>query len=63
MTKIFVSGHRGMVGSALIRRLQKDNKGWELIVKTRDELDLCDQIQVEDFFLLLIALLEVQTLF
>ena len=50
MTKIFVSGHRGMVGSALIRRLQKDNKGWELIVKTRDELDLCNQNQVEDFF-------------
>ena len=50
MTKIFVSGHRGMVGSALIRNLQRDNKDWELIVKKRDELDLCDQIQVEDFF-------------
>jgi len=50
MTKIFVSGHRGMVGSALVRNLQRDNKDWELIVKTRDELDLCDQIQVEDFF-------------
>ena len=50
MTKIFVSGHRGMVGSAIIRNLQRDNKDWELIVKKRDELDLCDQIQVEDFF-------------
>ena len=39
-----------MVGSALIRNLQRDNKDWELIVKKRDELDLCDQIQVEDFF-------------
>ena len=39
-----------MVGSAIIRNLQRDNKDWELIVKKRDELDLCDQIQVEDFF-------------
>lgn len=39
--KIFVAGHRGMVGSALVRRLE--GEGCELLLATRAELDLLDQ--------------------
>src|SRR5512137_714838 len=40
--KIFVTGHRGMVGSALVRRLQ--GSGYtNLVMRTRAELDLTDQ--------------------
>jgi len=47
--KIFVAGHLGMVGSAIIRELQ--NQGYKnIITKTRQELDLLDQKQVADFF-------------
>jgi len=46
--KIYVAGHRGMVGSALVRRLQ--DAGCEnLILKTRSEVDLENQQQVRDF--------------
>jgi GDP-L-fucose synthase len=46
--KVYVAGHRGMVGSALVRRLQK--AGCEnLLLKTRSELDLENQQQVRDF--------------
>lgn len=46
--KIFVSGHRGMVGSALVRSLQA--KGYtNVITATRDELDLLDQKAVYAF--------------
>jgi GDP-L-fucose synthase len=48
-SKIFVAGHRGMVGSALVRNLQ--SKGFENIVtRTSKELDLRIQADVEDFF-------------
>lgn len=47
--KIFVAGHRGMVGSALCRALSKRGYG-NLILKTHSELDLCRQEQVENFF-------------
>jgi GDP-L-fucose synthase len=48
-TKIFVAGHRGMVGSAIIRHLQQ--KGFEnIIIRSRSELDLCDQKAVQKFF-------------
>ena len=48
-TKIFVAGHRGMVGSAIVRHLQK--QGFENITtRSRPELDLCDQKAVQDFF-------------
>jgi GDP-L-fucose synthase len=48
-SRIFVAGHRGMVGSAIIRKLKKE--GYDnLIVKTSDELDLRDQKAVKDFF-------------
>lgn len=48
-SKIYVAGHRGLVGSAIVRALQK--KGFtNLILKTRQELDLTDQHAVADFF-------------
>lgn len=47
--KIYVAGHRGMVGSAICRTLQKN--GYEnIITRTHSELDLCRQDQVEAFF-------------
>lgn len=48
MKKIFVAGHRGMVGSAICRRL-KTLLDVELIVRTRDELDLTNQAAVNQF--------------
>jgi GDP-L-fucose synthase len=47
---VFVAGHAGMVGSAVCRRLAK-LPGIEVITRTRDELDLCQESQVNDFFL------------
>jgi GDP-L-fucose synthase len=48
--RIFVAGHRGMVGSALVRRLRAG--GYEnLLLRTRKELDLLDQAAVRRFFL------------
>ncbi len=47
--KIYVAGHRGMVGSAIARMLEK--KGYtDIITRTHQELDLCRQQEVEDFF-------------
>jgi GDP-L-fucose synthase len=47
--RIFVAGHRGMVGSAIVRQLsQRDNV--EIITRTRNELDLLNQQAVNDFF-------------
>jgi GDP-L-fucose synthase len=48
MTKIFVAGHRGMVGSAICRQI-KNKAAVEIITCTRDQLDLCDQLAVHDF--------------
>ncbi len=46
---IFVAGHRGMVGSAIVRRLEKE--GYKnLILKTSSELDLRNQAAVAEFF-------------
>ena len=47
--KIFVAGHRGMVGSAIVRRLQQENFR-NLILRTSSELDLRDQHSVSEFF-------------
>lgn len=48
-SKIYVAGHRGLVGSAIIRELQK--KGYTNIIgKTHKELDLIDSMAVENFF-------------
>lgn len=47
--KIYIAGHRGMVGSAIQRNLQ--TKGFKnFVVRTSKELDLRDQKQVEEFF-------------
>jgi GDP-L-fucose synthase len=48
VSKIFVAGHNGLVGSAIVRRLHVD--GVEAVVAGRDELDLCDQGQVDAWF-------------
>jgi GDP-L-fucose synthase len=48
-SKIYVAGHRGLVGSAIVRRLRAANFN-NLILKTRAELDLLDQKAVEEFF-------------
>jgi GDP-L-fucose synthase len=48
-SKIYVAGHRGLVGSSIVRRLE--HEGYENIVtRTRQELDLMDQDAVESFF-------------
>jgi len=48
-SKIYVAGHTGLVGSAILRRLQ--NEGFSnLLVRTHKELDLCKQSEVERFF-------------
>jgi GDP-L-fucose synthase len=48
-TKIFVAGHRGMVGSAIVRHLQQ--QGFEnIITRSRSDLDLCDQKVAQKFF-------------
>ncbi len=47
--KIYVAGHRGMVGSAIVRKLQQE--GYKnLVLKTSAELDLRDQVKVASFF-------------
>ena len=48
-SKIFIAGHRGMVGSAIVRSLQ--GQGFtNLLVRTRQELDLLDRSAVREFF-------------
>ena len=47
--KIYVAGHRGMVGSAVVRKLQAEGYN-NLILKTRRELDLQNQAAVTEFF-------------
>jgi GDP-L-fucose synthase len=47
--RIYVAGHRGLVGSAIVRRLEKEGHR-ELILKTRQDLDLLNQAAVHRFF-------------
>lgn len=48
-SKIYVAGHRGLVGSAIVKNLQE--KGYtDLVLKTHTELDLTNSEQVQDFF-------------
>jgi GDP-L-fucose synthase len=47
--KIFVAGHRGMVGSAVLRRLEAEGFG-NLVTRARAQLDLTDQSAVAKFF-------------
>ena len=47
--KVYVAGHRGLVGSAIVRNLK--SKGYSHIIeRTHKELDLTDQAAVHDFF-------------
>jgi len=48
-SKIYIAGHRGMVGSAIVRKFNKEGFT-NLILKTREELDLIEQDKVEEFF-------------
>ena len=48
-SKIYVAGHRGMVGSAIVRELLRQGYT-NIITRTHSELDLCRQEQVEQFF-------------
>jgi len=48
-SRIFVAGHRGLVGSAICRSLERSGFR-NLVFRTRDELDLRDQAAVRDFF-------------
>ena len=47
--KIYVAGHKGLVGSAIVRRLK--NQGYaNFLLRTSSELELCNQVAVDDFF-------------
>ena len=48
--KVFVAGHRGMVGGAVVRCLSGYAIAPEVVTRTRGQLDLCRQTDVEDFF-------------
>ena len=47
--KIYVAGHRGMVGSAIVRQLELAGFS-NIMVRTHHELDLCNQAAVAEFF-------------
>jgi len=47
--RVFIAGHRGMVGSAIVRQLEP-NPDVEIITRTRSELDLLSQVDVAAFF-------------
>ena len=50
MTKIYIAGHRGMVGSAIVRQLRaRMGSDTQLITRTHKDLDLASQQQVNDF--------------
>ncbi|MFP5245212.1 MAG: NAD-dependent epimerase/dehydratase family protein, partial [Thermoanaerobaculia bacterium] len=48
-SRIYIAGHRGLVGSAIVRRLERDGHT-NLVTRTRAELDLLDQRAVHEFF-------------
>src|SRR5580698_3277603 len=48
--KIYVAGHQGLVGAAIVRRLQSHGFA-NLVLRTRSELDLTNQDHVSQFFL------------
>ena len=48
-SKVYVAGHRGMVGSAIVRKLEQEGFS-NIITRTSQELDLRNQLEVENFF-------------
>src|ERR1044071_2237915 len=48
-SKVFVAGHRGMVGSAIVRKLESEGFT-NIVTRTSSELDLRNQALVEEFF-------------
>jgi GDP-L-fucose synthase len=51
--KIYIPGHRGLVGSAIVRKLQAEGYN-NLITRSRDELDLHNQASCPDYLSILI---------
>ncbi|WP_017257539.1 GDP-L-fucose synthase [Pedobacter arcticus] len=49
LSKIYIAGHRGMVGSAILRKLEKEGYT-NIITRTSKDLDLRNQVAVADFF-------------
>jgi GDP-L-fucose synthase len=49
MPKVFITGHRGMVGSALVRAVEKNRPSWTPLLADRKQLDLLNQKDVEQF--------------
>ena len=47
--KIFIAGHKGMVGSSILRKLKEDSQN-QIITRDRKDLDLVDQNKVNEFF-------------
>jgi len=50
MKKIFIAGHRGMVGSSIVRQLKSLPDAGDIITRTHAELDLSNQATVKEFF-------------
>jgi len=50
MKRIFVAGHNGMVGSAIVRQLEAASEAVEIVTRSRSELNLQDQAAVRAFF-------------
>ena len=48
-SKIYIAGHRGMVGSAIERKFRSNGFN-NLLTRTHSELDLCDPVKVKEFF-------------
>ena len=46
--RLFVAGHRGMVGSAIVRRFESES--CEILTADRSDLDLCDSKAIDDYF-------------
>lgn len=47
---IYIAGHKGMVGSAILRKITSHSPEDNILIRTREELDLLDQSQVNKFF-------------
>lgn len=48
--RVFVAGHKGMVGSAIVRRLLRDGN-YDIVTRSRNEVDLLDQNAVREFLI------------